>query len=138
VRKDCSCHGTNLPLTDLETAVVVSCLPSFRVWTRASRSASAYNRRNVSTSRSRSHCSSKRAWRLKPIKHGATSFGSGGHGGGGPLPTEHYAGAERVDPFAGDHEAEESAREDGSKEYILPKMPREGVHVRSDVMVDFN
>lgn len=77
---------------------------------------------------------------MKPLKHGATSFEAGGHGGSNSRPTAHYADAARVspddeDPFAG---TGETVRDDGSKEYILPKVPKEGVHVRRDVMVDFD
>ena len=134
--------------TKLLTAVVVSCLPSFRVLlnTRTSRSSSAYNRRNNSASRSRSRCSSGHGWRLKPLRrgaaaggHGTTSFGGGGHGvGRDSLRAEHFAGAERVEPYNTDTEAGEITREDGSREYILPKLPKDGVHVRRDVMVDFS
>ena len=120
-------------------AVVVSCLPSFRVLlnTRSSRSVSAFTRRNPSSGRSR--CSNK-SWRLKPLKHGETSFEAGGHGGNNPQRTAHYAGAEHVTPEDEDAfvEAGQTTRADGSKEYILPKIPRPGVHVRKDVMVDFS
>ena len=128
-----------LRLRSVYIAVVVSCLPSFRVLlnTRSDRSGSAYNRRNIFSSHSRSRCSSKHSWRLKQIRHGSTSFGSGGHGRNDSLPTKHHAGAEGARPFAADSEAGESTREDGSKEYILPKLPRNGVHVRRDVTVDY-
>ena len=120
-------------------AVVVSCLPSFRILlnTRASRAASAFTRRNPSSGRSR--CSNK-SWRLKQLKHGATSFEAGGHGGGKSQPTAHFAGAERVTPDEEDFlfDTRGAGRVNGSKEYILPRLPKEGVHVRRDVMVDFS
>ena len=51
-----------------------------------------------------------------------------------------YAGAGRVDPFDDDPfiETGEGTRSDGSKEYILPKLPPDSVHVRKDVRVDFS
>ena len=142
--------GNHLHVTS--TAVVVSCLPSFRVLlnTRTSRSNSAYNRRNNSGSRSRSRCSSGHGWRLKYLRRSTPADGratislgsNGGRSGGcnSSLPTEHFAGAERVDPYDTDAEAGERIREDGSKEYILPKLhvPKDSVHVRRDVVVDFS
>lgn len=74
------------------------------------------------------------------MTHGATSFEAGGHGGSNSERTQHYAGAERVtpdeeDPFT---DTDGMIRGNGSKEYILPKLPKEGVYVRRDVMVDFS
>lgn len=73
---------------------------------------------------------------MKKVKHGSTSFGTGGHGGGDSLPTQHFAGAERTDPFRANPEAgHRFSRAGSSKEYILPK-PKGGIHVREDVMVE--
>ena len=77
---------------------------------------------------------------MKPLKHGATSFEAGGHGGSNSRATSHYADATLVspddeDPFV---ETGETTRADGSKEYILPKVPKEAVHVRKGVRVDFD
>ena len=121
-------------------AVVVSCLPSFRVLlnTRSSRSGSAYNLRKNYASRTRFGSSSKHAWRLKPVIPGITSFGGSIHCHDGALPTEHFAGAERVDQSDTDTEAGQRVREDGSKEYILPKAPKDGVHVRRDIILNFS
>ena len=74
------------------------------------------------------------------MTHGATTFEAGSHGGGKSQPTKHFAGAERVSPYEEDPflETGDTTRADNSKEYILPKLPTHGVHVRKDVRVDFS
>lgn len=68
-----------------------------------------------------------------------TSFEAGGHGGNNSQPTKHYAGAQRVSPYEDPFiETGETTRGEGSKEYILPKLPTGSVRVTRDVRVDYS
>ena len=69
-----------------------------------------------------------------------TSSEANGHAGSNAQPAKHPAGTERDIPYDEDPfvEAGETTRADGSKEYILPKLPTDSVHVRKDVRVDLS
>ena len=74
------------------------------------------------------------------MKHGMTSSEANGHAGINSQSAKRLAGVERGTPYDEDPfvETGETTRAEGSKEYILPKIPADSVHVRKDVRVDLS
>ncbi|MCJ1226705.1 hypothetical protein MMC12_003358 [Toensbergia leucococca] len=114
---------------EASVAVIVSCLPSFRVLVSTG-TVSFYKGNPTSTSCSRNSRNHKGATRLDQLDVEANNIGGMGKARGG-VRMEHTAIAERLDPVVAEAEARESAGVE-NRETKMPPVPNDVMLVRND------